>query len=288
MTPTLSPDMLYYSGSKFCNYVRPAYAAGSTWIYGGNMGHPDPIAFEIAGIEIRWYGILIAAGMLLAVLISSKRAHEHGIKDEDVLDIALWMLPIGVIGARLYYVLFNLDMYHSVGDALNIRNGGLAIHGGLIFGAITVWLVCRHKHIHTLNVLDLFVPTIALAQSLGRWGNFFNGEAHGGPTDLPWGILVDGVKVHPTFLYESMWCLFLFFFLTWWDRNRRKAYGQTFSLYLILYSAERFLVESLRTDSLMIGPFKQAQVISLCAIIGGVILFNYCAKHFPLPEKQTD
>ena len=137
-------------------------------------------------------------------------------------------------------------------------------------------------------MLDLFVPTVALAQSLGRWGNFFNGEAHGGPTDLPWGILVDGVKVHPTFLYESMWCLFLFFFLTWWDRNRRKAYGQTFSLYLILYSAERFLVESLRTDSLMIGPFKQAQVISLCAIIGGVILFNYCAKHFPLPEKQTD
>ena len=252
------------------------------------MGHPDPIAFEIAGIEIRWYGILIAAGMLLAVLISSKRAHEHSIKDEDVLDIALWMLPIGVIGARIYYVLFNLDMYHSVGDAVNIRNGGLAIHGGLIFGAITVWLVCRHKHIHPLNVLDLFVPTVALAQSLGRWGNFFNGEAHGGPTDLPWGILVDGVKVHPTFLYESLWCLFLFFFLTWWDRNRRKAYGQTFSLYLILYSAERFLVESLRTDSLMIGPFKQAQVISLCAIIGGVILFKYCEKHFPLPEKKTN
>jgi phosphatidylglycerol:prolipoprotein diacylglycerol transferase len=85
-----------------------------------------------------------------------------------------------------------------------------------------------------------------------------------------------------------MWCLFLFFFLTWWDRNRRKAYGQTFALYLIMYSAERFLVESLRTDSLMIGPFKQAQVISLCAIIGGVILFRYCAKHFPLPEKKTD
>ncbi len=250
------------------------------------MGHPDPIAFTIAGIEIRWYGILIATGMMLAVLISSRRAHTHGIKDDDVLDIALWMLPIGVIGARVYYVLFNLDMYHSLSEAANIRNGGLAIHGGLIFGALTVYFICRHKRIHPLNVLDLFVPTVALAQALGRWGNFFNGEAHGGPTDLPWGILVDGVKVHPTFLYESIWCLFLFFFLSWWDENRRTAYGQTFSLYLILYSAERFLVESLRTDSLMIGPFRQAQVISICAIIAGIILFRYCSKHLKIADME--
>ena len=252
------------------------------------MGHPDPIAFTIFGIDIRWYGILIACGMLLAVLISCKRAHTHGMTEEDVLDLAIWMLPVGVIGARLYYVLFNSSYYHSLSDVLDIRSGGLAIHGGLIFGAIVVLAICRRKRINPLNMLDLIIPSVALAQAIGRWGNYFNGEAHGGPTDLPWGILVDGVKVHPTFLYESMWCLFLFFFLTWWDRNRRKAYGQTFALYLIMYSAERFLVESLRTDSLMSGPFKQAQVISLCAIIGGVILFRYCAKHFPLPEKETD
>ena len=243
------------------------------------MGHPDPIAFEIAGVEIRWYGILIAAGMLLAVLISSRRAHEHNLTDDDVLDICLWMLPIGVIGARVYYVLFNLDMYHSLAEAANIRNGGLAIHGGLIFGGLTVYIICRRKKISALNVLDLFIPNVALAQAIGRWGNWFNGEAHGGPTDLPWGIIVDGVKVHPTFLYESLWCFFLFVFLTWWDRNRRTAYGQTFSLYLILYSAERFCVEALRTDSLMIGPFKQAQVISLCAIIAGILLFRYSSKH---------
>ena len=248
------------------------------------MGHPDPVAFTIAGIEIRWYGILIAAGMLLAVYISSRRAPTHGITDEDVLDIALWMLPIGVIGARVYYVLFNLDMYHSLREAVNIRNGGLAIHGGLIFGMITVFVICRRKKISALNVLDLFIPTVALAQSIGRWGNYFNGEAHGGPTDLPWGILVDGVKVHPTFLYESLWCLFLFFFLSWWDKNRREAYGQTLALYGILYSVERFLVESLRTDSLMIGPFKQAQVISICAIIASVILFFCSRKHWRINE----
>ena len=249
------------------------------------MGHPDPIAFSIGSFEVRWYGILIACGMLLAVMISAHRAPRHGITDEDVLDTCLWMLPVGVVGARLYYVLFNLDYYHSLAEAVNIREGGLAIHGGLIFGILTVLLVCRHKHISTFNMLDLFMPTVALAQSIGRWGNYFNGEAHGGPTDLPWGILVDGVKVHPTFLYESIWCLALFVFLSWWDSRRRKANGQTFALYAILYSAERFCVEALRTDSLMIGPFKQAQVISLCAIIAGIILYRYAAGHFQLNDR---
>lgn len=243
------------------------------------MTHPDPIAFNIGSIEVRWYGILIATGMLLATIISSRRAASHNISDEDVLDTVLWMLPIGVIGARLYYVLFNLDYYHSFADAINIRNGGLAIHGGLIFGMITVFLVCRHKKINTLNMLDLMIPTVALAQAIGRWGNFFNGEAHGGPTDLPWGILVDGVKVHPTFLYESIWCLLLFIFLSWWDKNKRTAHGQTLALYGILYSIERFFVEGLRTDSLMIGPFRQAQVISLCAIAASIILLIYANKH---------
>ena len=128
-------------------------------------------------------------------------------------------------------------------------------------------------------MLDLFIPTVALAQSIGRWGNYFNGEAHGGPTDLPWGILVDGVKVHPTFLYESIWCLLLFFALSWFNYNKRCANGQTFALYCILYSLERFFVESLRTDSLMIGPFKQAQVISICAIILGIFLYRYASVH---------
>ena len=243
------------------------------------MGHPDPIAFEIFGIAIRWYGILIACGMLIAVLLSCRRAPDHGIKDEDVLDIALWMLPIGVIGARAYYVLFNLEYYDSIGSALNIRNGGLAIHGGLIFGMITIIVICRRKKIAPLNVLDCFIPTVALAQAIGRWGNFFNGEAHGGPTDLPWAILVDGELVHPTFLYESIWCLLLFIFLSWFDKNKRTANGQTFSLYLILYSIERFFVESLRTDSLMIGPFRQAQVISVCAIILGICLYMWSSKN---------
>lgn len=248
------------------------------------MTHPDPIAFEIAGIEVRWYGILIAAGMLIAVLLSCKRAGYHKLNDEDVLDICLWVLPIGVIGARVYYVLFNLQYYESLAEAVNIRAGGLAIHGGLIFGVLTALAVCKYKKIKPLNVVDLIISTVPLAQAIGRWGNFFNGEAHGGPTNLPWGIIVDGVKVHPTFLYESIWCLLLFIFLSWFDKNKRSAHGQTFALYCIFYSIERFFVESLRTDSLMIGPFKQAQVISLCAIAFGIFLYRFSHKHFPISD----
>lgn len=249
------------------------------------MIQPNPIAFSIGNIDIRWYGILIATAMCLAVIISAKRAPKFGISGDDVLDVTIWMLPIGIIGARLYYVLFNLDYYNSFSEAINIRSGGLAIHGGLIFGIATLYIVCKRKKIRPLNMMDLMIPTVALAQAIGRWGNFFNGEAHGGPTDLPWGILVDGVKVHPTFLYESIWCLLLFFFLSYFNNHHRKAYGQTLTLYGILYSIERFLVESLRTDSLMIGSFKQAQVISVFTIIICVALYIYWTKKSPINSK---
>jgi len=252
------------------------------------MTQPDPIAFTIGGIDIRWYGILIAVGMCLAVFISAARAPRHNLKSDDVLDVSIWILPIGVICARLYYVLFNLDYYHTIGQVLNIRSGGLAIHGGLIGGIITLCIVCRVKKVSSLNMLDLLMPCVALAQAIGRWGNFFNGEAHGGPTDLPWGIIVDGVKVHPTFLYESIWCLFLFIFLSWWDKNKRKSYGQTLCLYGILYSAERFCVEELRTDSLMIGPYKQAQVLSAAVIVFCIIFFIFCSRKYKIKDIQGE
>ena len=135
--------------------------------------------------------------------------------------------------------------------------------------------------------MDLCVPAIALAQSIGRWGNYFNGEAHGGPTDLPWAVIIDGQTYHPTFLYESIWCFILFLILLHVD-NHRKFEGQVLFLYGILYSCERFLVEALRTDSLMIGPFKQAQVISVCAIILGIFLYRYSSvnKRIETAEKQ--
>ena len=214
---------------------------------------PDPVAFTVFGLDIRWYAVLICTGILLAGFIALRRAPAHGISSDDTLDIILVSVPVGVIGARLWYVLFNWEYYRSFYDVINIRAGGLAIHGGLIFGSIAAIVMCRKKKCNPLDVLDFAFPCIALAQAIGRWGNFFNQEAYGSPTDLPWAIVIDGQKVHPTFLYESVWCLILFFVLSAVDKRRRFR-GQVTMLYGVLYSFERFFVEQLRTDSLLMGP----------------------------------
>lgn len=239
------------------------------------MNSIDPIAFTLFGLEIRWYGILISTGVLLGVFLATRRAPKHHIKSEDVLDLIIWMLPIGIIGARLYYVIFNWDYYSGdLKRIINIREGGLAIHGGLIFGFLTVLIFCAIKRIRFADMADLIIPEVALAQAIGRWGNFFNEEAYGSETNLPWAIVVDGHHVHPTFLYESIWCLILFFVLLYLAK-KRKFPGQLVLLYGILYSIERFFVESLRTDSLMIGSLKQAQLISIAVFIVCLILYIY-------------
>lgn len=239
---------------------------------------PGAIAFTVFGIDVRWYGICVAGGILLASLLAYHRAPKFKIDQEHLLDVLLWSIPIGIIGARAYYVIFNWQNYK--GDffhMINFREGGLAIHGGLILGIFTAFLVCRYHKILFRDVVDLIAPSIALGQAIGRWGNFFNSEAHGGPTDLPWAVIVNGQGVHPTFLYESIWCFLLFIFLLVISRNR-KFPGQIICLYAVIYSVERFFVEALRTDSLMIGPFKQAQVLSLTVIIAGIILYFILSK----------
>lgn len=237
------------------------------------MNTPNPIAFNIFGLDVMWYGILIAAAMVIAVSIIYRRAPMHKIEPDKMIDFVLICIPAGIIGARLYYVIFNWDEYAwNFMKILNLRGGGLAIHGGLILGILAAIFLCRLWDYHPLNLLDLAAPAIALAQSIGRWGNYFNSEAHGGPTSLPWGIMVDGQKVHPTFLYESIWCFLLFFLLIYMDNNR-KFEGQTFLLYGILYSIERFFVEGLRTDSLMLGFLKQAQVFSFIIFVIFIIAY---------------
>lgn len=238
------------------------------------MPIPNPIAFTVFNIDIRWYGILIALGIILATLVVYKRAPRHGIDSEKTLDFILICVPIGIVGARLYYVLFNWEYY--AGDFLkiiNLRSGGLAIHGGLIFGLTSVAILCKLWKCKPLNLLDLAMPAIVLAQAIGRWGNYFNSEAHGGPTKLPWGIMVDGQTVHPTFLYESIWCLVIFGILILIDNNR-KFNGQVFLLYGILYSLERFFVEYLRTDSLMLfGVIKQAMLLSALVFVICLVIY---------------
>lgn len=238
------------------------------------MTSPGRVAFSVFGFDIMWYGLLIGFGFLLATLICYRRAPRHQIESDFILDLVLFMIPTAIIGARAYYVLFEWAQYaDDLSQIFNIRHGGLAIHGGLIACFIVAFFVCRHHQVNFLNAADLVAPTIALAQSIGRWGNFFNEEAHGGPTDLPWAQIIDGVGYHPTFLYESIWCFLLFWFLLWLDNHHRRFDGQIVCLYGILYSIERFFVEGLRTDSLMIGPLRQAQVFSLCLIVALTILY---------------
>ncbi|MGM9535329.1 MAG: prolipoprotein diacylglyceryl transferase [Intestinibacter sp.] len=234
----------------------------------------DRVAFTLFGMDIMWYGILIATGMVLAVLIALREAKRLGISEDDVLNLAMIVIPCGLIGARAYYVIFNWSYYAGdISEILNFRGGGLAIHGGLIGGILAGFIYAKVKKINFFKLADCIVLGIPLAQAIGRWGNFLNQEAHGGPTDLPWGIMVDGVKVHPTFLYESIWDLGVFLFLFIF-RKKQKYQGQILVDYIILYSIGRFFIEGLRTDSLMLGPLRMAQVISLACIIVGVIL-NY-------------
>ena len=229
----------------------------------------DPVAFEIFGLEIRWYAIFITFAMLLGVFLVSKQGKKEGFVENDLMDIFLCAFPLSIIGARLYYVLFRYSVYKGdVLSMLNIRQGGLAIHGGLIGAFIGGYFIVRKYGLNLWKTLDLYVPYLALGQAIGRWGNFMNQEAHGGPTDLPWGIMIDGVRVHPTFLYESILDFVLFVFLIYIRKNK-KFDGQMISIYLIVYSIGRFFIEGLRTDSLMIGSFKIAQTVSVVLIIVG-------------------
>lgn len=239
----------------------------------------NPVAFNIFGIEIRWYGILMSAAIFIATLISNKRADKYGMKKDLIFDLFLYVVPAAIIGARVYYVIFEWKQYiNNPLEIFNYRAGGLAIHGALIFGFISGYIFAKKNNINPLKLSDIVAPTIALGQAIGRWGNFINMEAHGGPTNLPWGIVINGQKVHPTFLYESLWDLGIFIFIILYMDKRKKFDGQLIFIYGILYSIGRFFIEGLRTDSLMFGPLKMAQLISIFIIIVCTYLYNKYSK----------
>ena len=232
----------------------------------------NPVAFEIFGLQIRWYGIIIAGGVLAAFLLSSVLAKKKGVSFDDIVDAFIWAFPIAIVGARAYYVAFEFKNFDSFADMINIRTGGLAIHGGLIAGIITAYIVLRIKKVNFWEYIDVVIPAVALAQGIGRWGNFMNHEAHGGavssdfisrfPEFIQKGMLINGSYYHPTFLYESV----LF--------KKKKQHGIVLGAYLILYSSARFFIEGLRTDSLMFMGLRIAQVISIVGIIlGAIIIF---------------
>lgn len=236
------------------------------------------IAFRIFEIEIYWYAILIVVAIILALILYKKRDGLYGIKYNNILDLCLYLIPISIIGARLYYIVFNLEDYIQEPKLiLNLRNGGLAIYGAVIGGAITCYLFCKKRKINILDLLDYIVPGLVLGQAIGRWGNFINIEAYGIQTKsiLRMGITEAGkyIEVHPTFLYESSACFTIFIILLIL-KNKRNFKGQILFTYLILYSFERFFVEGLRTDSLMIGNIRVSQMLSVMIFVICIMIYS--------------
>jgi len=251
----------------------------------------NPVAFYVFGLSIRWYGIFIGTGMMLAILLAKYTSKYRDIDYDSLLDVVLISLPIGIIGARLYYVAFDFANYkNNLIDIFNIRGGGLAIHGGIIFALVTAYIVGKRKKMSFFKMADVAAPTIIIAQAIGRWGNFFNSEAHGGPVsydfirNFPYfiqqGMHIEGIYYHPTFLYESLWDFAVFLTLMIILRKTKKV-GMVFFTYIGLYSIGRFFIEGLRTDSLMFGPIRIAQMVSLSGVViwvGFLIFIKYRTK----------
>ena len=239
---------------------------------------PNPIAFELFGFSIRWYGIFISLAIVLGVLIALRRGKKKNIKEDDLLDILIIAIPSAIIGARLWYVLFSLDYYlMEPSEIIAIWHGGLGIHGGIIGGILGGYIVCRIKKLDVWTLLDIVTPAFPLGQAIGRWGNYMNQEAYGGETSLPWAITVNDqvkglIKVHPTFLYESIWNILVFLFILFYEKKYKKREGELICIYAIGYSIGRFFIEGLRTDSLYFMGLRTAQIVSVISIILGSVL----------------
>lgn len=256
----------------------------------------DPSAsFTLFGRTFYWYGVIIAVGFILAMLYCARHCRRCGIGPDTLYDFLIWMIPIAIIGARLYYVIFQWGDYreHPI-DALKIWEGGLAIYGGVIAGLLTGIVWCRKKKIPFGAMADVCAPGLLIGQCIGRWGNFVNGEAHGGPTTLPWGMTIDGQSmVHPTFLYESLWNLAGFVLLHFYSKKRRFK-GEIALLYAAWYGAGRAWIEGLRTDSLYIGSVRVSQLLAIISCIAAVAVLarQYhrikVAKAFYVPETDEN
>lgn len=243
----------------------------------------NPVAFSIFGIDIMWYAILITTGIILGLYFVSKLAVTKDLDKEMPSDLLLWVLIPAILGARLYYVIFSWDYYSkNPSEIIMIRNGGLAIYGGLLTAFLITYIYSKKKNIPFLTILDIFAPGIALGQAIGRWGNFINKEAYGRATDLPWAIIIDGQKVHPTFLYESLGDFVIFIVLYNLCKKNRNENGTIISLYFILYGILRFFVEGLRTDSLYFLGMRVSQLVSLALVAIGVVI---CIKNKKMNSK---
>ena len=250
----------------------------------------NPVAFNLGNLSVKWYGIIMAVAIILATWMSINEGQKRQISSDDFIDLLLWMVPIGYVGARIYYVIFEWGYYSQhLDQIIAIWNGGIAIYGGLIAGAIVLIVFCYKRKLPIFLMLDIIAPSVMAAQILGRWGNFVNQEAHGGPTTLHFlqsihlpnfiitQMKIGGVYYQPTFLYESLFNLIgLILILVLRHRKHLFKRGEIFIFYILWYSTVRFFVEGLRTDSLYIfGIIRVSQALSLILFILAFALLIY-------------
>lgn len=271
----------------------------------------DRVFIEIGPLTVYWYGIIIAVGAALAVFLAVREAERVGLGKDTIMDFIIFAVPIAIISARIYYVIFEFDQYANgpLWKMIAIWEGGIAIHGAVIGGVITAVVFTKVRNISFWRLADVVAPSLILGQAIGRWGNFVNQEAHGGPISqaayesfhqyLPDFIMnqmvIDGVMYHPTFLYESAWNFLIFFGLLLFRRMNPRR-GMVFLTYAVTYSIGRFFIEGLRTDSLyIIGELRTAQVVSILTIIAGTIIMLYRIKttdtrylDVPVTKKQPN
>lgn len=251
----------------------------------------EKVALDLGPIQIYWYSIFIFIGMLVACFLIYKEAKKRGIEEDFLVNLTFNTIIIGIIGARLYYVLFNFSYYlDNPVEIFQIWNGGLAIHGGIIAGLLFIIYYCKKHEVNLWKMLDIIVVGLIIAQAIGRWGNFFNSEAYGPittaahlkslgiPQFIINGMYILGDYRQPTFFYESVWCLFGFLAMLIIRQYKYLIIGQLTSFYLIWYGIIRFIIEAMRTDSLMLGPLKMAQLVSLVFIVSGIIIFIKSTK----------
>ncbi|MBX3070336.1 MAG: prolipoprotein diacylglyceryl transferase [Thermomicrobiales bacterium] len=248
----------------------------------------DPVAVALFGLEIRWYAVFILLGVLCAIAVLRQLARERHLDPDFPLDVAPWIVLLALLGARLYYLALDPDYYLGNPDqAVNVRLGGLTVHGALAGGALGLYLYCRYRKQRFLTWGDLIIAVVPIGQAIGRWGNWANQEAFGRPTDLPWGVEIDPGRrppgfenaetFHPTFLYESILdigiALVLIAIVRRMPANRFWREGDAIWIYMILYGVVRFIIERMRTDSLYIGPWPAAYWVSGGLILAGGVLF---------------
>ncbi len=246
--------------------------------------------FTIGAFKIEWYSALIVIGAMIAITMAMKEAKRYNYSTDFIFNMCFWTIIFGIIGARLYYVLFNLEFYTNFFDVFKVWEGGLAIHGGLIAGALTLVIYSKKYKVRTTRMLDFIVPGLLIAQAIGRWGNFFNSEAHGAATTLMHlqelhipqfvidGMNIGGIYYTPTFLYESLWCFFGFLIILIIRRFKFTKVGQPFAFYLMWYGAGRFFMEMMRTDALMLGGFKMAQIVSVIMVLVGLAIIMITSR----------